>query len=129
MPEYQPEVWNDPGIGKINNCYNYAVDDLHRVVPGKRPPIPAEPGAKHDVTAGYVIAAEPTGDGYTTYTDYSCEGIRTAAIVDGLADVEGHAGIADDGCYGGHPGFVRPSAKMDRGIRRGDAGLPCEYRQ
>jgi hypothetical protein len=93
MPQFAPDVWNQPENVRINNCYNYAVNDLHQAAPGTPAPTPAEPGAKHDVTAGMIVNAEPSGDGYRLYLDYTTDGIRAAAIVDGL-----HALDADGRC-------------------------------
>jgi len=88
MPEFTPEVWNQPDVVKVNNCYNYAVDDLHtstRALPARSP---AEPGTTHDITAGLVVDAEPSGNGYTLYLDYTPDGIKTAALADGLRELD-----------------------------------------
>ena len=84
MPEFEPNAWNGPDVVAINNCYSYAVNDLHKPEPGKPVPGTAEPGAQHDITAARIVDAEPSGNGYTLYSDYTGEGVRTAAIADGL---------------------------------------------
>jgi hypothetical protein len=91
MPVFAPDVWNQPDVVQLNNCYNYALDRLNTPQAGAATPEPAEPGAGHDISAAQVVAAEPNGDGYTLYSDYTATGIKTAALADGLHERDEHS--------------------------------------
>jgi len=88
MPDF--EKWNKPDVVKINNCYNYATDDLHKPEAGKALPLVAEPGRTKDISAGKPVDLVPdeVNGGATVMFDFTCKGVKTAALDDGLKETD-----------------------------------------
>jgi len=80
------EDYNTPSTQGVNFCYNYATDNMNKIKPGKKRPIPAMPGAKGDIDP---FSTEYDPNTETLSFRITCASLKAACVdVDDMKDEE-----------------------------------------
>ena len=110
MPDFDPDPWNapdpwdltTPDLQPLNNCYDYATDNRTEWHPPMAFPVPnpevfwSVPGRTKGVTPAIARGALVFGATVKVLYEYTCEGVRTGAILDGLKKLEDDGSCAGD---------------------------------
>lgn len=90
MPDYDPDPWNDAGTRSYDNCYDYATNNRTDHPEPKPPPNPRQdfgtPGRTKGVTPEQVEGVTSTGGRTALVHRFTCEGVKTGALLDGLKE-------------------------------------------